>query len=110
MFNLEVSQLKGLRILDCPSGTSSFVAEAFDVHNIKQVVGCDMLYDIDNLNDIEKRGREDINYMVKKLSEVSEFYDWTMYKNPKDLFNARNNSLKKFLSDYKLNQHKAKFK
>ena len=29
MFNLDVSNFKDLNILDCPSGASSFVAEAY---------------------------------------------------------------------------------
>lgn len=45
MFNLEPSQLFGLKILDCPSGASSFVAEAYNEYKIKKVIGCDVLYD-----------------------------------------------------------------
>lgn len=45
MFNLEPSQLKGLKILDCPSGAYSFGAEAYNEYGIKKVVGCDVLYD-----------------------------------------------------------------
>ena len=46
MFNLEPSQLLGLKILDCPLGASSFVAEAYNEYNIKKVIGCDVLYDV----------------------------------------------------------------
>jgi hypothetical protein len=43
MFNLDTSQL-GLKILDCPSGASSFVAEASSEHQVGTAVGCDLLY------------------------------------------------------------------
>lgn len=36
MFNLEPSQLKGLKILDCPSGASSFGAEAYNEYGIRK--------------------------------------------------------------------------
>jgi hypothetical protein len=45
MFNLEPNELAGLRILDCPSGPSSFTAEAARL-KIK-AVGCDPMYGMD---------------------------------------------------------------
>ena len=55
--------LKILKILDCPSGASSFVAEASDEYNVKKAVGCDLMYD-NNLSILEKRGRDDLDYMI----------------------------------------------
>jgi hypothetical protein len=66
--------LLGLKILDCPSGASSFVAEAYNGYNIKKVIGCDVLYD-DGQEDaltaiitLEKRGKNDLDHMINRLS------------------------------------------
>jgi hypothetical protein len=110
MFNLQPFQLKGLRVLDCPSGASSFVAEAsFSQHQLRQVIGCDLLYkeeaDIDMLRN---RGKEDLDYMIKQLSQVPDLYDWKIYSSISDLYEARNNAFKKFISDYELDSFVAK--
>jgi hypothetical protein len=75
MFNLRPFQLKGLRILDCPSGSSSFVAEASYNHqyHIKEIIGCDLLYKEDNVDELKSRGKEDLDYMIKQLSVVPGF-------------------------------------
>jgi 2-polyprenyl-3-methyl-5-hydroxy-6-metoxy-1,4-benzoquinol methylase len=70
MFNLEPSQLLGFKILDCPSGASSFVAEAYNEYKIKKVIGCDVLY------------------------------DWNLYADIDELRRSRATSLEKFISDY----------
>ena len=45
MFNLDLTNFKDLEILDCPSGASSFVAEASGEYNVKKAIGCDLMYD-----------------------------------------------------------------
>ena len=57
------------------------------------------MYD-NNLSTIEKKGRDDLEYMVTRLSKVPDFYDWNMYSNIEDLRKARASSLKIFISDY----------
>ncbi len=100
MFNLDLSNLKDLKILDCPSGASSFVAEASNEYKVKQAVGCDLMYDDNNISMIEKKGRDDLEYMITRLSQVPDFYDWNMYPNIEDLRKTRASSLGKFISDY----------
>ena len=100
MFNLDLSNFKDLKILDCPSGASSFVAEASSEYKVKQAVGCDLMYDNNNISMIEKKGRDDLEYMITRLSKVPDFYDWNMYSNIEDLRKARASSLEKFISDY----------
>ena len=105
MFNLHSSQLRGLRILDCPSGPSSFVAEASsDQYQIKGVTGCDLLYKADGIDELKKRGKEDLDYMIKQLSQVPDLYEWNIYSSIKDLYEARSNAFKRFISDYELNR------
>lgn len=104
MFNLDPSQLRDLRILDCPSGASSFVAEASGGHQVRKVVGCDLLYGNNNPKALEKRGKEDLEYMLERLSQVPDFYDWTLYTSVEDLRRARSASLRRFISDYESKQ------
>ena len=56
------------RILDCPSGASSFVAEANNKYGVN-TVGCDPLFDKDS-RILQKQGEEDIEYVVKRVSLV----------------------------------------
>src|SRR4029079_5188817 len=99
MFNLDLTNFKDLEILDCPSGASSFVAEASGEYNVKKAVGGDLMYDNDP-SIIEKIGRDDLEYMINRLSKVPDFYDWKIYSNIEGLRKARATSLKKFISDY----------
>ncbi|VFJ14420.1 conserved protein of unknown function [Candidatus Nitrosocosmicus franklandus] len=105
MFNLSPFQLRDLRILDCPSGASSFVAEASSTqYQIKEAVGCDLLYKEDDVGVLRNRGKEDLEYMVKQLSQVPDLYDWNIYSNISDLYEARNTAFEKFISDYKVDR------
>ena len=99
MFNLVLSELESLKILDCPSGASSFVAEAFNDYDIKKVVGCDILYE-DNVKALEKRGMEDIRYTMERMSHAYNLYNWDFYKSIDGLCHYRSLALKKFLLDY----------
>ena len=85
------------RILDCPSGASSFVAEV-DKLGIK-VVGCDPLFDV-SLERIKKRGKEDIDHVIEKVKLASHLYKWDFYKSIEGLREYRNLALKRFISDY----------
>ena len=100
MFNLNASTVSDLEILDCPSGASSFVVEASSKHGVKKAVGCDLMYDEDNASVLEKRGRDDVEHMIDRISRVPEFYNWKMYSTIKDLQKMRSLSLEKFISDY----------
>ncbi|HYF99472.1 MAG TPA: hypothetical protein VD815_05235 [Candidatus Saccharimonadales bacterium] len=105
MFNLHPFQLKGLRVLDCPSGASSFVAESLSSHyQLKEVIGCDLLYKEHDIDTLRNRGKEDLDYMIKQLSQVSDLYEWNIYSSITDLYESRSNAFKKFISDYELDR------
>ena len=98
MFNLEPSRLQGLKILDCPSGASSFGAEAYNEYGYK-VVGCDVLYDNDGqeialTTAVEKRGKDDLDHMIERLSQVPDLYNWSLYADIDDLRKSRASSLR----------------
>jgi hypothetical protein len=66
MFRIDdIDHLKKYRILDCPSGASSFVAEAHNKLGI-DTVGCDPLFDKDP-NILQEQGENDIEYVVVPL-------------------------------------------
>ena len=114
MFNLDEFSFKDLEILDCPSGASSFVAEVSAKYEVKRAVGCDLVYDDNNVPILEKRGKDDLEYMVNRLARVPEFYSWQMYSNIEDLRRSRADSLKEFISDYRakeqVNNHSENYK
>ena len=114
MFNLDECSFKDLEILDCPSGASSFVAEVSSKYEVKKAVGCDLMYEDNNMPILEKKGKDDLEYMVNRLSQVPEFYIWQMYSNIEDLRRSREASLKQFISDYKskeqVNNHSNNYK
>lgn len=64
MFGVQVDALRGLRVLDCPSGPGSFVAEASarGVH----VVGVDPLYE-QPLDVLVERGASDITGTMERM-------------------------------------------
>jgi len=100
MFCLDLQKIKGLKILDCPSGASSFVCESFLEHDMKFVTGCDVMYKIRDLSCLENIAISDLKHMAAKLSETSGHYKWEHYHDIDGLLKARGLPLKKFLKDY----------
>jgi hypothetical protein len=62
-------------ILDCPSGASSFVAEANTEHGI-QAIGCDRLFDKD-VETLSKGGRTISNMSYKEFLQILTFTNGT---------------------------------
>ena len=70
MFSFELQSLRGLRVLDCPSGPDAFVADASAAG--VDAVGCDPVYD-GAPEDIFARGRSDIDTCIGNLRRADEF-------------------------------------
>ncbi|MFM7809150.1 MAG: class I SAM-dependent methyltransferase [Planctomycetota bacterium] len=73
MFGVRVRDLQGLRVLDCPSGPGSFVAEA----NARgaQVIGVDPLYE-QPLETLVDRGSSDVAYTIARMqANAAQFAD-----------------------------------
>lgn len=102
MFGIDdIDHLKRFnRILDCPSGASSFVAETNNKYGIS-AVGCDPLFDKDSRT-LLRKGEEDIEYVVKRVSLSPDLYNWEFYSSIEGLRNYRKLALEQFISDYKL--------
>jgi len=88
------------RILDCPAGASSFVAESNNKYGIS-TVGCDPLFDKDSRT-LLRQGEDDIEYVVKRVSLAPDLYNWDFYSSIKELRKYRKLALKQFISDYEL--------
>jgi hypothetical protein len=85
-------------ILDCPSGASSFVAEANTEHGI-QAIGCDRLFDKD-VETLSKGGQDDIEYVIQRVSTDPNLYKWDFYSSIEKLREYRELALQQFLLDY----------
>ena len=99
MFGLDdVTSLKKYdTILDCPSGSSSFVAEAVEFGI--NAVGCDPLFGKD-LEILREQGIRDIEYVVQRVSKMPELYNWEFYSSVDKLKEFRKLALQQFISDY----------
>ena len=95
------------RILDCPSGASSFVTEANNKYGVK-TVGCDPLFDKDS-RILQKQGEEDIEYVVKRVSLTPNLYNWNFYSSIEELRNYRKLSLDQFILDYNLGRQRRRY-
>jgi hypothetical protein len=97
MFNLNISLYKQYKILDCPAGPSSFVAEASRLG--MNVVGCDPLFGRP-VKELVNRAREDLELVLDRISAVSHLYNWDFYKSTEGLRRYRELALQIFESDY----------
>jgi hypothetical protein len=95
------------RILDCPLGASSFVAESNNKYEVN-TVGCDPLFDKD-LRILQKQGEEDIEYVVNRVSVAPELYNWDFYSSTEELRDYRKLALEQFISDYNLGKESKRY-
>lgn len=97
--DLDLDSLKGLKVLDCPSGPSSFVAEARRL-GIK-AVGCDPFYDLP-LGKLVNKGQKDISHVMERLSEKKHLFKWDYYSSVEDVKSSRRRALKLFEEDFQI--------
>ena len=97
MFDLEPPALEGRRVLDCPSGVASFVAEATD-RGI-DAVGADVIYD-ESPADLARRCREDRESVIDQIPEKSSLFEWSFYESPAERRRYLRRASERFLADY----------
>ena len=95
-FNLKLEDLKDKKILDCPSGASSFVSTLRQ--NDIDVIGVDLLYEFD-IKSIETQGYKTIEKIYQDTSWM-DAYKMDFYKTKENHRNHRENALKTFASDF----------
>ena len=95
-FDLKLEDLKGKKILDSPSGASSFVSTANK--NGVDVTGVDLIYEFDK-NSIEVQGYKTIEKIYQDTSWM-DVYKMDFYKSKENHRNHRENALKAFVGDF----------
>ena len=100
-FDLELEDLKSKKILDCPSGASSFV------QTLKQngifAKGVDIIYKFTK-DEIEKQGIKTLEKIYQNTSWM-DAYKMDFYKTKENHKKHREDALKGFLKDYNLDDY-----
>ncbi len=94
MFGVELASLRGQRILDCPAGPGSFVAEAAAAG--VDAVGVDPLYEHD-AHELRRRCEQDIAHTVQAMADHGGAYSDL---NLRDYADHKRAALELFLGDY----------
>lgn len=97
MFGLKLETLKGMKVLDCGGGPSSFAAEAnrLGIH----VTACDPKYS-HSYSELKETGRASLRYVLSQINKVNEQFVWSAYSNLSQLASARKSALRLFLKDF----------
>ncbi|MBD2457404.1 class I SAM-dependent methyltransferase [Nostoc sp. FACHB-87] len=96
-FDLDLSQWQTAKILDCPAGAASFVAE---LHQMGiDAVACDIVFNFDATT-LQAKGQADLAHVMERLTDVTHNYNWDFYQNIAKLTEYRQIALEKFLADY----------
>ena len=96
-FNLDLSRLEGLTVLDCPSGAASFAAEA--TPRQIDVVAVDPLFS----NPVEKLrtiGLADIEHVMEEVEKVWHLYASGYFASIQEVRATRQRSLDLFCEDF----------
>jgi len=104
--DLDIDSLKGSKVLDCPSGPSSFVTEANRM-GIK-AVGCDSFYDLP-LEQLVNKGLKDISHVIERLSEKVHLFKWNYYSSVEEVKESRTRALKLFEEDFQIGLKEARY-
>ncbi|MGN7352198.1 hypothetical protein ACTHPJ_12810 [Paenibacillus amylolyticus] len=76
MFNLNVEEINGKSILDCPGGACSFSSQARKLGADPMAVDIAYEYEIDEL---EVKGFQDIEHTMKQMESVQSIYVWDQF-------------------------------
>lgn len=95
-FGIDLEYLRGKKVLDCPSGASSFVA-TLKQESI-QAKGVDILYNFDKKS-IKQQGIKSIEKIYKDTSWM-DVYKMDFYKTKENHRFHRESALREFVDDY----------
>jgi len=95
-FDLDEQMLIGKKVLDCPSGASSFIKTARDKEIFAQ--GVDILYEYD-IEDIYEQGKVSIDKIYEDSSWMDGF-NFEFYRSIENHKKHRFNALESFVKDY----------
>ncbi len=97
MLNLDLDALQGRSVLDCPSGTCSFVAEA--CARVVDATGVDRLYGHTPAS-LARAAARDIGRTGAAFAGVEDQFVWAFYHDVADLRTYREAAASAFLHDY----------
>jgi len=97
MFDFGTDRWSGQRVLDCPAGPCSFVAEARE-HGI-EAVGADVMYDRRPAA-LSTACTGSIETAMDALDGVEDLYRWEFYDDVPELTSYRERAASRFLHDY----------
>ncbi|WP_129112795.1 methyltransferase domain-containing protein [Halegenticoccus tardaugens] len=97
MFDLDPDRVAGIRVLDCPGGACSFIAET--AARSGEAVAVDALYGPPP-DDLATRCERDVERAVDALSGVEHLYEWGYYGDVGTLESHRRTAAERFLADY----------
>jgi hypothetical protein len=90
IFSLSKEELKGKKILDCPSGACSFTSVGNKMG--LDVTACDIAYYHD-ANDLKQKGFQDIEHAMAHVRNDKENYVWNYFSDVEELRKERLNAL-----------------
>ncbi|MGG4340503.1 SAM-dependent methyltransferase [Paenibacillus lautus] len=96
MFDLEMSELTGKSILDCPSGACSFTAYG-SKHGL-DITASDIAYD-HKPDDLEAKGLQDIGHAMETMEQAKSNYVWDYYGDVQGLRRHREQALRDCVQD-----------
>lgn len=96
MFDLEMSELTGKSILDCPSGACSFTAHGSQ-HGL-DITASDIAYD-HKPDDLEAKGLQDIGHAMETMEQAKSNYIWDYYGDVQGLRRHREQALRDCVQD-----------
>lgn len=96
IFSLTLDEMKGKRILDCPSGACSFTAVAN--HSGFDVTACDIAYHFE-VEDLKRKGYQDIEHAMKHVETDKLNYVWEYFKDIDALKSERLHALNDCCAD-----------
>ncbi len=98
MFSFSVDELGGKRILDCPSGPDSFVAESFQ--RGLDVIGCDPVYENQSAAQLYERAKSDITFCLAQARERMDQFPTFTDEIYQQFCQAKYDAMEKFAADY----------
>lgn len=97
IFGFQHEEYRGLKVLDCPAGSSSFTAEAGRLG--VSAVAVDPMFGRPAA-DLLKVGEKDVNHVMESVSKAPGLFSWSFYPTPQALRSYRMTALSRFVHDY----------
>jgi len=105
-FGLNLKELRGRAVLDCPGGASSFAGEARR-HNIR-VTAVDPLYAY-SAQDLYAQGNADLDFVLDRVRNAQDLFVWKYYRDVDALRASRTAAWDGFCGDFQAGGLKSRY-